>query len=107
MRVDSSVVHDVDNHRYEIRVDGEPAGFTAYEAQGETLAFTHTEIDPRFEGRGLGSQLIAEALDDVRRRQLAVLPFCPFVRSFIASHADHLDLVPEGRRDAFGLSDGS
>jgi uncharacterized protein len=65
-----------------------------------------TEIDPRFEGRGLGSQLIAEALDDARRRQLAVLPFCPFVRSFIASHADYVGLVPEERRAAFGLADG-
>jgi predicted GNAT family acetyltransferase len=103
----ASVVHDAERHRYEIRVDGEPAGFTAYQPHRGKLAFTHTEIDPRFEGRGLGSQLIAEALDDARRRQFAVLPLCPFVRSFIASHADYVDLVPEERRDAFGLADGS
>jgi predicted GNAT family acetyltransferase len=100
-----AVVHDADRHRYEIHVDGEPAGFTAYEPHPQMLAFVHTEIDERFEGRGLGSQLIAVALDDVRRRQLAVLPFCPFVRSFIASHPDYLDLVPENRRKAFGLVD--
>ena len=80
------------------------AGFTAYEPQRETLVFVHTEIDERFEGRGLGSQLITAALDDVRRQQLRVLPFCPFVRSFIASHLDYLDLVPENRRKVFGLA---
>lgn len=102
-----SVVHDAERDRYLIEVDGEPAGFTAYEPRRETLAFMHTEIDPRFEGRGLGSRLIAGALDDARRRQRAVLPFCPFVRSFIASHADYVDLVPEDRRAGFGLVGGS
>ena len=100
-----AVVHDADRHRYEIQVDGQLAGFTAYEPQGKTLAFVHTEIDDHFEGRGLGSQLIAAALDDVRRQQLGVLPYCPFVRSFVASHPDYRDLVPENRRSVFGLVD--
>jgi uncharacterized protein len=98
-----SLVHDAERHRYEIHVDGERAGFTAYEPHRRIVAFTHTEIDPRFEGQGLGSQLVAQALDDVRRRQLEVLPLCPFVRSFIASHDDYRDLVPVERREAFGL----
>jgi predicted GNAT family acetyltransferase len=100
----ASVHHDAEGQRYVISVDDEPAGFTAYEPRRQMLAFVHTEIDPRFEGRGLGSQLIAEALDDVRRRQLPVLPYCPFVRSFIASHEAYVDLVPENRRKAFGLA---
>jgi hypothetical protein len=35
---------------------------------------------------------------------LDVLPFCPFVRSYIERHPDQLDLVPEDRRDEFELS---
>jgi predicted GNAT family acetyltransferase len=93
-------MHDEAEHRYEIRVDGEPAGFAVYEPHGSVLAFTHTEIDPRFQGR----RLVGEALDDVRRLELRVLPFCPYVRAFIARHPDYIDLVPEGRRGPFGLA---
>jgi predicted GNAT family acetyltransferase len=101
----TSVERDAEQRRYEISVDGEPAGFTAWEQRDGAIAFTHTEVNPAFKGRGVGSQLVGEALDDVRGRGLAVLPFCPFVRSFIASHVDYLDLVPAEQRAAFGLAD--
>ena len=101
----ASVEHDAEGQRYVISVDGDPAGYTAYE-RGEEIVFTHTEIDPRFEGQGLGSRLVGDALDDVRRRGLTVLPLCPFVRSFIGSHREYADLVPERLRGAFGLSPG-
>jgi predicted GNAT family acetyltransferase len=102
--VTTTVEHDAERKRYVIEVDGKPVGFTAYEL-GEEIAFTETEIDPRFEGRGLGSRLVGEALDDVRRRGRTVLPVCPFVRSFIASHREYADLVPERLRGTFGLAD--
>lgn len=44
------------------------------------------------------------ALSEARSAGLSVLPFCPFVRSFIARHGDeYLDLVPGDLRDAFDL----
>jgi predicted GNAT family acetyltransferase len=84
-------------------VDGELAGFTDYKTRPGIIAFIHTEIDEGFHGRGLGDRLIAYALDDARKRGLAVLPFCPFVQSFIQSHHDYVDLVPESQREAFAL----
>jgi predicted GNAT family acetyltransferase len=100
----TTVEHDAERKRYVIEVDGEAAGFSAYEL-GEEIVFTHTEIDPRFEGQGLGSRLVAGALDDVRRRGMAVLPVCPFVRRFIDSNREYVDLVPDRLRPAFGLAD--
>ena len=92
-----------ERERYEIYVDGELAGFTEYKTRPGIIAFIHTEVDEAFQGRGLGDRLIAYALDDARKRGLAVLPFCPFVRSFIQSHPDYVDLVPESQREAFEL----
>jgi predicted GNAT family acetyltransferase len=89
--------------RYEVHVEGELAGFAQYKPRPGQIAFTHTEIDDRFEGQGLASKLIAFALDDARVRDLAVLPFCPFVRAYIQRHREYADLVPEGRRGEFGL----
>jgi predicted GNAT family acetyltransferase len=101
-----SVADSPQQHRYEIRVDGDVAGFTAYRSRPHVIEFTHTEVEPRFEGQGLGSRLVGGALDDARARGLAVLPFCPFVRSFIARHDDYVELVPQDRRGGFGLEDG-
>jgi uncharacterized protein len=84
-------------------LDGQPAGFVAYERHGGEIALIHTEIEPQFAGRGLGSRLVAQLLDDVRAKGGSVLPYCPFVRSFIAEHPDYLDLVPASQRAAFGL----
>src|SRR5436309_4836793 len=60
----------------------------------------HTEIDPAFEGRGLGTRLIAGALDDIRARGLELIPTCPFVRAYLRRHPEQRDLVvrPSDRR---------
>jgi predicted GNAT family acetyltransferase len=79
--------------RYEIRVDGTLAGFTQFHVNGDVATFPHTEIEPEFEGKGLASQLIRAALDDVRARGLTVVPKCPFVRSYIEKHPEYQDLV--------------
>jgi predicted GNAT family acetyltransferase len=97
------VSDDREAERYVIAVDGEPAGFAQYRDRGPALAFVHTEIDDRFEGQGLGGRLVSAALDDVRSRGLVVLPFCPFVRGYIARHHEYLDLVPATQRSPFGL----
>lgn len=96
----------VDNpaeHQFEIRADGELAGFAAYREGERAIVFTHTEIDPAYEGKGLGSVLVRGALEEARSRGSAVLPACPFVRSFVERHPDFLDLVPAADRDRFGL----
>ena len=107
----SSVVISVENRpelgRYQIYVDGELAGFCAYEARGALVAFMHTEICEGFAGLGLGDRLVGEALDDIRAKGASVLPVCPFVRSFITRHLDYVALVPAAQHAAFGLSPGN
>jgi predicted GNAT family acetyltransferase len=98
-----TVADNADRERYEIRVDGRLAGFVKYRLQPDSIELVHTEINDEFEGRGLGSQLIAFALEDARERGLAVLPFCPFVNDYVKRHRQYAELVPEGRRQDFGL----
>ncbi|HEY5420046.1 MAG TPA: GNAT family N-acetyltransferase [Marmoricola sp.] len=95
-----------EQNRYEIYDGTQLAGFSDYEVTGTTIAFTHTEVDPAFARRGLAAQLVTEALDDARRRGLAVLPFCPYVRKVIAKNAaTYLELVPEKDRARFGFAE--
>ena len=92
--------------RFEVRLGGEVAGFSAYTRRPPLMTFTHTEVDPRFEGRGLGGRLVAAALEATGAAGLSVIPACPFVREYIARHPRYLDLVPEDRRAEFGLPAG-
>ena len=76
---DLAVLDVPDSNRYEARTpDGFLAGFAAYQIAGHLIVMAHTEVDPAYEGQGVGSRLVAGALDDVRRRGLPVLPLCPF-----------------------------
>jgi hypothetical protein len=90
--------------RYEIRLDKELAGFAAYRLDGDRVVFTHTEVDDRFEGHGLGSRLAAAALDDVRAKGREATPICPFIAAFIRGHQDYVDLVDAEHRAA--VTDG-
>ena len=101
--MDATVTDNPAEHRYEVHSDGALAGFAVYHLRSGRISFVHTEIDDRFEGEGLGSRLISAALDDVRRRDLGLLPFCPFVNGWLKRHPDYVDLVPESERERFGL----
>jgi predicted GNAT family acetyltransferase len=95
-RVAITVADAPHEHRYEIRVDGELAGFTKYFRREGVVTFTHTEIEPEYEGQGLGSQLVSQALDDVRANGGTVVAQCPFVKAFIHRHPDEYgDLVSD------------
>jgi uncharacterized protein len=89
--------------RYELHAGGELAGIITYRLQGTTISLLHTEIEPAFQGAHLAGHLARFALDDARERGLAVLPFCPYVSSWIKRHPEYADLVPQDRRASFGL----
>lgn len=92
--MDVAVVDVPERHRYEARVGSDLAALADYIPTAELLAFTHTEVLPGYEGRGVASTLVRQALDDVRSRGLKALPVCPFVSSFVQQHAqEYADVV--------------
>lgn len=101
---DTQVRNNTELSRYEILVGEEVAGFTEYAMHGEQIDLLHTEVDEKFTGRGLASELIRDLLDDVRERGLKAMPYCPFVRKFVGKHSEYVDLVPVEHRDKFGLA---
>jgi predicted GNAT family acetyltransferase len=87
--------------RYELRDGGEVAAHSEYKLLKGAVMFTHTQVQPAHEGKGLGSKLAKFALDDVRSRGLQVIPVCEFIAGYIRRHPDYLDLVSEDNRRAF------
>lgn len=99
--MDVMVTSVPEHKRYEARTDGgQLAGFAEYTLTDELIVFTHTEVDPVFEGQGVGGRLVREALDDVRSRDLLVIPLCPFVKTWIQRHPDYADLVYQAKESS-------
>lgn len=86
--------------RYEVTVDGQQAGLTAYVDRGGQRIFYHTEIGEDFGGRGLGSTLISHALADTRAAGLRIVAVCPFVKKYLENHHEVDDVVDKVTPDA-------
>jgi len=87
-----AILNNEAEQRYELWV-GDALALAAYKLEGDVIRFTHTEVPKALEGQGIGSRLIGNALDDVRRRGLKVVPLCPFVRRYIERHPEAQDLL--------------
>ena len=57
------------------------------------IALLHTEVQEGFEGQGIGSQLVARTLEDIRARGLKVIPKCPFVVRWLERHPEQQDIL--------------
>lgn len=79
-------------NRYEFDAEGHTA-VAYYRPSPGVLTFTHTEVAPEVEGRGIGSRLVHAALEDVRAQGLKVVPRCSFVGQYIARHPEFHDLL--------------
>ena len=96
--MEPTVIDVPESDRFEIRDGDRVLGLAAYQRRGDTVVFTHTEVDPDAGQSGLGSTLVRGALDDVRSRGGSVVPRCSFVRGWIERHPDYGDLVVDGHR---------
>lgn len=83
---DATLSNNSGQSRFELTIAGEVAAFADYRTRGRTVCFTHTEVQPRYEGQGLASRLAQYALDDVRSRGLKATPQCRFIAQYIARH---------------------
>jgi uncharacterized protein len=101
--MDIAVVDEPTESRYAARIVDRLAGHLGYRRSRGSIALLHTEVEPEFEGEGVGGALVSAVLEGARAQGLEVLPFCPFVNSYLRRHPEQVDLVPESRRREFGL----
>ena len=87
------------NHKaqhYEIHEGDELLGWIVYRESDGVVTMIHTDVEPKWEGKGVGSELARGALEDVRARGLKVNPLCPFVAAYMRRHPEYEDLRAHG-----------
>ncbi len=78
--------------RYELDADGEIATLHYRLAPG-VITLVHTEVPQPLEGRGIGSTLVRDVLEDVRAQGLKVVARCAFVSAYMGNHSEFNDLL--------------
>ena len=71
--------------RFEIMSDDQLAQLV-YRRRDDRLVLIHTEVPEALSGQGIGSVLVAAAVDRAAREGLTVVPLCPFARGWLERH---------------------
>jgi len=79
--------------KYTIAVDGQIVGHASFADRDNQRVFHHTEIDPKFGGRGLASILVEEALNGARAEGKRVVPVCSMVVTVLKKHPEFDDIT--------------
>ena len=90
----SNVTNNVAAHRFELRTD-EGLAVLQYVARDGSIDLTHTKVPKKAEGQGVAGALVRAALEYARSDKLTVVPTCPFVKAYLAKHAEYADLVKQ------------
>ena len=82
------IADNVDRRQFEARVEGAVVGRAVYRIDGDSVVFTHTEVDPELQGQGVATVLARKALEAVRASGRAIVPLCPFIAAYLQRHAE-------------------
>lgn len=93
----NDIVHREAERRFVLSEDGTDIAHLEYVVRDGVWFITHTFTEPAARGRGLAAKVTRAALDDARRRQVAVRPVCPFVVDYVAAHPEYSDVLAPAR----------
>ncbi len=85
---ETQVTDNASESRFELRLDGELAGWIDYRRAGDTVALTHAEVRPELRNRGHAETMTRETLADLKQRGLRARAVCPFVVAYVRRHPD-------------------
>lgn len=86
------LIDNTEKKQYEFHIDGYLARIEYIKAQGK-IFLTHTEVPAKFEGKGIGSALVRQVLDDIQQKGLMLVPLCPFVAAYLNRHPKYNTLL--------------
>lgn len=81
--------------QYEFHIDGFIPRIEYIKVVGK-IFLTHTEVPVELEGKGIGSALVRQVLEEVDKHDLVIVPTCPFVAAYIKRHPEWKRLVMKG-----------
>jgi len=87
------VEHLERENRFVVRTDDEDAELTYQQVGPNLIDVQHTYVPKSARGHGVAEALAEAAFRFAREGGYRVVPSCPFVRRWLATHPDELKLV--------------
>ena len=95
----TSIARETDPDRFEISVDGQPAGFARFVDHDGHRVFFHTETKPAFSGQGLAGQVVEHGMKATRDEGLRIVAVCPYVKKWLETHEGFGDVLAPATPD--------
>jgi uncharacterized protein len=95
-----TIVRVPERSRFEMHEGDTIIGIAAYALSGDRVTFTHTVMDDRYNGRGLGSRLAEFVLNDAAGNGKRIVPVCSFIAAYVRKHHDWDEYLEPADGDA-------
>jgi uncharacterized protein len=59
----------------------------------ETITITHTEVNERYGGQGLGKQLVSKVAEYAKTENKAIIPQCTYAKKVLESNASFQEVL--------------
>lgn len=83
-------------HQYELQLENGSAMVEYIKTKNGEMVLTHTEVPARYQKQGVGTELVEQVLEDIKKSHLQVVPICPFIADYISAHPQWKSLVVKG-----------
>jgi hypothetical protein len=93
MTASITVRDNAESRAYEALIGDEVVGTLVYEHEGKRIVFSHTFVEPRHRGQGVGAELVKQAMEDLRSKGTKVTVLCDFAADFVAKHPEYVDVI--------------
>lgn len=91
--MDLNTQHDPDQQQFYAELEGHRCVLDYRDAGNTTLNMHHTGVPDELGGRGIGTQLVRDALNWCDKNGTKVIPSCPFVVEVIRRYPQYGKLV--------------
>ena len=77
-----------------IEIEGkQEAEMTFFFAGEDKIIIDHTGVNPGNEGKGLGKQMVAQAVTYARENNIKIIPLCPFAKKVFDKTPEFRDVL--------------
>lgn len=74
--------------------DGKKAGVMTYSWAGaDKIIIDHTEVEPAYNGKGVGKEMVYKAVEFARENNLKIIPLCPFATATFKKNEEIRDVL--------------
>lgn len=72
---------------------GKKAGEMTYSRKENNIIIEHTEVNPEFQGQGIGKKLIKKSVEYAREHSLKIVPECSYAKKVLERSSEYEDVL--------------